>query len=127
MDDPTGYTGALYTVLLMRKAQQKAHGQQSCRAQHAKEIQDARDLQKPLLVRSKTPAEQLPKLRREVAENRQRDIHAFPRSLLKQTVLKHHVSTKCTRRIRITKDNPSMGASSHCIKYHSSARSWEGV
>lgn len=127
MDDPTGYTGALYTVLLMRKAQQKAHGQQSCRAQHAKEIQDARDLQKPLLVRSKTPAEQLPKLRREVAENRQWDIHAFPRSLLKQTVLKHHVSTKCTRRIRITKDNPSMGASSHCIKYHSSARSWEGV
>lgn len=112
---------------LMRKAQWKARGQQSCRAQHAKEIQDARDLQKPLLVRSKVPAEQLAKLCREEFQK----IHngrftLFPgisSNTRAPSVLNDHFSTKCTRKsLTITLQWEPLASISHCPKHHSSAR-----
>lgn len=85
---------------LMRKAQRKACGQQSCRAQHAKEIHGARDSQKPTLVRSKVPAEQLPRLRREEFQKTDNGTCTlFPgasSNTQSPIVLNHHFSTKCT-------------------------------
>lgn len=86
----------------MRKTQWKAHTQQSCRAQHAKEIQDAVDSQKPTLVRSQVPAEQLPKLCREERHKTDNSTSTlFPgasSNTWAPTVLNHHFSTKSTRK-----------------------------
>lgn len=117
---------------LMRKARWKACGQRSCRAQQDKEIQDAGNLQKPILVRSKVPAEQLPKLCREEFQKIDNGTSTLFTGLSSNTraptVLNDHFSTKCTRKsLKITLQWEPLASIFHCLKHHSSARPWEGV
>lgn len=109
---------------LMRKAQWKARGQQSCRAQHARRSRMPGTCRSPFWLGLKHLQNSY---LNSAGKFQKIDNGTFSRSLLKQTVLSHHFITKWARKIKITKDNPSMGASSHCPKYHSSARPWEGA
>ena len=68
----------------------KARGKHSCRAQHAKEIQDAGDLQKPIFTwASRTCRAATEALQGRVSDDRQRHIHGSPVPLLK------HLGTNC--------------------------------
>lgn len=117
---------------LMKKARRKACGQHSWRAQHAKEIQDTGNLQKPILVRSKVPTEQLPKLCREEFQKIDNGTSTLFTGLSSNTwaptVFNHHFSTKCTRKsLKVTLQWEPLASIFHCLEHPSSARPWEGV